>query len=291
MAQLDQQPRQVVSEGHPEYIDGIRIWGVGIKDDPVPGEKRGKGVQHLRSTQWIYGLACFIQDHHPQMCAMMRYAKSNAESSAPGYDFRYFLNCSEGLFHKALDEGLQTKSSRELLLMASWTLMAAAEVGVSDPFYDRDHVRHSPEWRAAMREEFYKRYLQPKVAFVDDSEDLDMERVLGKYGLASCRFDLIPSVALERLDIHNELCKVKWKRDPGAWLRDGFLISSRVDSMHRHYWSIHARDYDEDHVAHGIWNLMALYHVVVIFPEKNDLQNFANLRGGRPLHEDSSKDE
>lgn len=133
--------------------------------------------------------------------------------------------------------------------MASWCLMAAAEVA-DHPFYDPYHERHTAEWRREMRE---------------------------VYGLASCRFDLIPAVALERLDIHNELCVVKWKQDPGLWLREGFLISSRVDSMLRHFWSIHARDWTEDHIAHGIWNLMSLYHVLVTFPEKNDLTDFSAL--------------
>lgn len=281
MRTLSRRRREVVTEGHADYIDGIQIWGVGIKDDPIPGEKRGKGVQHLRSTQWIYDLACFIQDHNPQISAMMSYALHISET-ANGYDFRYFVNCSEGLFHKALDEGLQTKNSRDLLLMASWTLMAAAEVNQS-PFYDRNFMRHTSEWREFMREEFYRQYLNPDVDFVKDPEDVGMERVLGKYGLSSCRFDQIPLLALERLDIHNELCRVKWKTDPAAWMREGFLISSRVDSMHRHYWSIHAHDYGEDHIAHGIWNLMALYHVLVVFPEKNDLPNYKVLRGGQPL--------
>lgn len=270
---------QVVTEGHPDYIEGIQIWGVGIKDDPIPGEKRGKGVQYLRSHQWVYALACFIQDHYREMAAMMKYAKTISENH-PGYDFRYFVNCSEGLFHRALDEGLQTHNSRDLLMMASWCLMAATEVSIS-PFYDRNHVRHSMEWRQEMREDFYASYLEPEVDFVEDIDSGEFERAIGKYGLSSCRFDLIPPVALERLDIHNELCRVKWQVDPGAWMREGFLISSRVDSMHRHYWSIHARDYSEDHLAHGIWNLMALYHVLVTYPEKNDLVNFRALRQAR----------
>jgi hypothetical protein len=31
------------------YIKSIKIYGCGIKEDPIPGEKRGKGVQHLNS--------------------------------------------------------------------------------------------------------------------------------------------------------------------------------------------------------------------------------------------------
>jgi len=268
---------QVVTEGHSEYIEGIQIWGVGIKDDPVPGEKRGKGVQHLRSTQWVYDLACFIQEHHDEICAMMKYARTVSEVVV-GYEYRYFVNCSEGLFHKALDEGLQTSNARDLLMMACWCLMAAAEVNIDSPFYDRHHMRHSAQWRKEMKDEFYHAYLEPAVPFVDEKEDLELEAALGKYGLRSCRFDLIPNVALERLDLYNELWQVKYQTDPAAWMRTGFVVSTRVDSMHRHYWHIHACDFSEDHLAHGIWNLMALYHTLVIFPEKNDLQNFASLR-------------
>ena len=34
---------------HEDYIKGIKIYGIGILEDPVPGEKRGKGTQHLTS--------------------------------------------------------------------------------------------------------------------------------------------------------------------------------------------------------------------------------------------------
>ena len=47
-----------------------------------------------------------------------------------------------------------------------------------------------------------------------------MEARLGKYSIDSCRIDLIPSVVLERLGLHNELCALKWK-DPAEWQRDG----------------------------------------------------------------------
>ena len=31
------------------YIDQVKIYNCGIKEDPIPGEKRGKGVQSLNS--------------------------------------------------------------------------------------------------------------------------------------------------------------------------------------------------------------------------------------------------
>ena len=41
---------------------------------------------------------------------------------------------------------------------------------------------------------------------------------------------------------------------------------------------VHARDYSEDHIAHLIWGFMAIYHVLLLFPEKNDMPNFEVLR-------------
>ena len=50
-----------------EYMEGIRIYGIGIKEDPVPGEKRGKGMQRLNSSYWMLALAVFIGLHpHPR---------------------------------------------------------------------------------------------------------------------------------------------------------------------------------------------------------------------------------
>ena len=88
---------------------------------------------------------------------------------------------------------------------------------------------------------------------------------------------MIPSVALERLGIHNELCSLKWA-DANAWMREGFVVSARIDSMKRHYESIHARDASEDHMAHLIWGFMAITHVIAVFPQANDLENYEQAR-------------
>lgn len=42
------------------------------------------------------------------------------------------------------------------------------------------------------------------------NKDYCIETMLGKYAIDACRIDLIPSVALERLGLHNELCALKW---------------------------------------------------------------------------------
>jgi hypothetical protein len=68
-----------VEEDHKEYIKGIKIYGIGIKEDPVPGEKRGKGIQHLTSSYWIYDMGVFIQRHFKAMQIMAKYAYERSE--------------------------------------------------------------------------------------------------------------------------------------------------------------------------------------------------------------------
>jgi hypothetical protein len=95
----------------------------------------------------------------------------------------------------------------------------------------------------------------------------------GKFSIDGCRIDLLPTVAMERLGLHNELCSLKWA-DPDKWMREGFRVSQRFDSMKRHYESVHAQDPSEDHLAHLIWGFMALTHVIAVFPHLNDLHDF-----------------
>jgi hypothetical protein len=58
----------------PEYIKGIRIYGVGILQDPVPGQKMGKGLQHLISSQWLLAMSEFVGSHFSQLQAFVRHA-------------------------------------------------------------------------------------------------------------------------------------------------------------------------------------------------------------------------
>ena len=50
-----------------------------------------------------------------------------------------------------------------------------------------------------------------QVVWAHEEDDPAMEEILGKYAIESCRIDMIPTVALDRLGIHNELCGLKWK--------------------------------------------------------------------------------
>ena len=57
-----------------QYIKGIKLYDIGILEDPIPGEKRGKGLQHLTSSYFTYDLAVFINREFRAMQAMARYA-------------------------------------------------------------------------------------------------------------------------------------------------------------------------------------------------------------------------
>jgi hypothetical protein len=103
------------------YMEGIKLYGIGIKDDPVPGEKRGKGMQRLNSSYWMLDLASFISKNYPEIRAMVQYAYDQSkQQDSSGFDFRYFVNCSNALFIKAENEGLRTKDSLDYFLMAAW---------------------------------------------------------------------------------------------------------------------------------------------------------------------------
>jgi hypothetical protein len=239
-----------VEEDHHEYIKGIKIYGIGIKEDPVPGEKRGKGIQHLTSSFWIYDMGVFIQRNFTAMQIMAKYAFERSEDfkgGRAGFDFRYFINVSNALFLKAEAEGLRTRDGRDFFLMACWAAMAAAEV---DGFQGGDdetatYRKYSEDERRAHRASFYQKYLNPHVVWDENEEDdPEIEAVLGRFAIECCRIDLLPTVAMERLGVHNELCAIKWK-DPNAWMREGFAISSRFDSMKRHYEGVHSKDRSE----------------------------------------------
>ena len=254
-----------------QYIKGIKLYDIGILEDPIPGEKRGKGLQHLTSSYFTYDLAVFINREFRAMQAMARYAHARSATN-PGYDFRYFTNCSNALFLKAEAEGLATRDGRDFFLMAAWLAMAAAEV---DGF---EYSKYTPAQRRAHREGFYRKYLTPSVIWIpDEADDPQVLADLGKYAIESSRIDLLPTVALERLGIHNELCALKWS-DPTVWMREGFDVASRLASMKRHFESVHASDSSEDHLAHLIWGFMALTHVIAVFPQLNNLTNYEAIR-------------
>lgn len=191
-ARLQKKESKGVISKDEDYIQGIKIYGIGILEDPVPGEKRGRGVQHLTSSYFIYDMGIFIDREFTAMQAMVKYAYERSKIY-PGYDYRYFTNVSNALFLKAEADGLMTADGRDFFLMAAWCAMVAAEV---DGF---QYAKYSPEQRAKQRDAFYNKYLNPKTVWInEENDDLDLEKLLGKYAIEGCRIDMIPSVALER---------------------------------------------------------------------------------------------
>jgi hypothetical protein len=40
---------------------------------------------------------------------------------------------------------------------------------------------------------------------------------------------------------------------------------------------VHQKDFSEDHIIHLLWNFHAIYHVIEVFPDKNDLVDYSAL--------------
>ena len=73
----------------------------------------------------------------------------------------------------------------------------------------RPAARHTPLARARAAPRAAPRRTPDIVWHPDEADDDEVVARLGKYAIECCRIDLIPSVALERLGIHNELCGLK----------------------------------------------------------------------------------
>lgn len=250
-----------------DYVGSVKYYNTGIKDDPVAGGKVGKGMPALNSSYWIKDLGCFIAKNLAALKAHMKYAYETSQK-IPGMDFVYFCNQANQFFCLAENQGLQSREALDSFIMASWLTMAAAEVD------EYDYNKYSKEIRKKNREEFYTRYFiaetYPQAEFLSEEKKETIFAPLA-------RIDLIPPIALERLALHNELCGIKYK-DPTTWKQEGFQISSRISSLKRHFDSVHGKKSDEDHIAHLIWNFMAIYHVLNIHPELNDLINYEAIK-------------
>jgi hypothetical protein len=248
-----------VVEEDQEYCGHIKIYGVGIKADPVAGSKRGKGLPNLNPSIFLEALARLIESELGAIKAHLRHARSLGRR-----DFCYLVNQSNALFMRAEIAGLRTEQSKDDWLFASFLALAAAEV---DAF---SYAKYSREQRDEMREQFYDRYERAEPIGNGPGRD-----ELGRFYAPTVRLDLMPTVALERLALHNELCAVKWgDENAGKWRVEGFPISKRMSSTKRHFDQVHRLAFDEDHIAHLIWNFSAIFHVLVAFPHLNDLDSF-----------------
>ena len=253
-----------------EYVRGMKIWNCGIKQDPVAGSKFGKGLQHLISSQWLNMMAEFTAAHYSAIRAIVTHAKLISESE-PGYDFSYFTNMANHLFNRADAGGLRSRESIDLFLMSTYLIMAAAEVD------DFPFSKYSKEQRKAQRDSFYELIMHPNPGpGVSGQHIHDPAHLEGRFACPESRRDLLPPIAMERLGLNNELSGLKYA-DPTLPMREGFMLSSRIDSLKRHFEGVHRRMYDEDHVIHLLWNFHAIIHVLVVFPDKNDLPDYTTI--------------
>jgi len=246
------------------HLADVKIWGTGLLKDPVglseQDRKRGKGVQHLNSEYWIEGLGVFIAFNLPRLRSHLLHT----EHATQLYEYRYYLNQSNVLFMRALRMGLASKEAQDLWLWASWCAMVAAEV---DGY---NYAKYTPDERRAMRKRFYDMYLREDACAANDAPPIPVD----DHAVPHARIDLIPPVALERLSLHNELCCLLWKGSVHSWQVDGFPVSKRIDSLKRHMDEAHHMEYEEDAIGHLIWNFMAVFHVITVFPHLNDCPNY-----------------
>ena len=253
------------------YIGGVKIYGTGLADDPCPGSKQGKGVQHLNSSYWIEDLVVFIAENLPLLQAHLKYT----QHADPEFQFNYFLNQANMYFIRSEKKGLRTAAARYEWMQASWFIMCAMEV---DKF---SYSKYSNEQRDEMKAAFYESYLNDPVSV--EAKRLADKGILPPAGgstLPTGRIDLLSKVALDRLGLHNELVVLKYGMEQaGIPLQEGFKLSKRIDSTKRHFDEAHHHEYHEDAIAHLMWNFMCIYHVSLLKPEMNDLPNYEALRG------------
>ena len=130
-----------------------------------------------------------------------------------------------------------------------------------------------PEQRAELKQDFFDAYLREPLVPPVDAPPAPIGRLVGP----PARVDLLPKVALERVAINNELSQMRLGSNADLWLREGFTVSKRIDSLKRHMDESHKREREEDAMSHLIWNFMAIYHVATIFPGMNDIPNYEAL--------------
>jgi hypothetical protein len=164
----------------PEYVKGMKLYGVGIKNDPIGevGSKRGKGVQHLTSSIWINALSEFVGSHLPQIKAWLSFAKNLGENE----DYVFIVNTGSTLFSRAETGGLRGAKAVNNFLAATFLFMCAAEVGVSfSPF-----KKFSEAKKIEMRANLYAKFEGAK-----EYSEIEASDVLGEFATPTSRRDLV----------------------------------------------------------------------------------------------------
>lgn len=226
-------------------VGGIRYYNIGLEQDPIIGTKTAKGDHYLISPIWMEALAIFITNNIDKI---QQYIK---EASEEENDYLYFVNASRNIFNKALISAFKTEQSIDNLLMATWLIMCASEID-NFPF-----TKYTKEERYEHKLNFYKKFLS-KIEIKNNNIP---------------RYDLLPSIVLERFAINNELAKLKYE-DPEFELKDGFVMSKRVNSLLRHFISIYENKTNEDHIINALYCFHAIYCNIKLFPHMNDLTNY-----------------
>ena len=239
-----------------EYVRGIKLYGIGIKADPC-SSKFGKGEFHLISPIWLNDMTEFTAKNSVHIKIFIK----NASVLSLPKAFEYLLNSSHYLFNRTLMYGF--KDDLDNLKMATFLIMAAAEID------DFPFEKYNLDDRKKYRQALFSYWLSDQ-----PDQKHELLEISKKFPVPDLKFNLLPFIALERFGINSSLSGLKYE-DPLQELREGFKISKRVDSLIRHFTSVHFGMRDEDHIIHALWNLHAIYHNLMLFPEKNDLVNFS----------------
>jgi hypothetical protein len=81
------------------------------------------------------------------------------------------------------------------------------------------------------------------------------------------RYDLISPLAMERLA--KTYAEGANKRGAHNW-ENGMPVSDLLNHALAHIYAFLGGDRSEDHIAHAIWNLMAVIHSLALWPHLNE---------------------
>ena len=219
-----------------------------MKRDLDP-RKPGKGRPDINSSIFLLDLATFVAS-----------AKAHRPRSPT-----FYLNQANKLFMQAELRGMKLLDddvAQGKWLLASWYVMLAMESQTSFPRL----VGWSQRRRTKLLNKLHRRLAA--VAFqLQDADEI--------------RMDLLPRVALVRLSINQELSIAHIGLTAASeWKHHGLRsVAARMGSAKRHFDAAHWGQKDEDHLAHLLWNMMAIYHTCVRFPARNDCRRM-------PVHAD-----